>query len=443
MSGLPLIINHVSQLNDRLKPRLYGLLSNLHTDDFVLFEDNSKEDYDINQMNRLVTDNMRVIVTTDKKDYSHIERKDLFVHVFCDDYSDKEYQKYDYVDKEEYSLSILNKAVMLNDFFELPREHIPFYLHYLESDLSTRIDCLIENEKNDSMKNLNRFLSLPQSVKDEVMIEDIQSYSTVFKESILAEAEESLITNKHQLLPTKTTMHLLISIILADKSHLPIILEGDPGVGKTAAAENYMIMSRMIYERIDFSNNSSIDNLFGCYTLVNGQFQFKCGSITNLLLHDSGGRRKALLLDEVNLAPSDVLEVLLSLIHAYRHHEPFRIPGYDSIELPEDMLICCCMNPASMSANRSSLPRQFYSYCIYHRDLQYSLWELIITAKSILDIVIPSDSNREAINDMIFKQFRYTLESRQKTSIPFSLRDVLKVQQICESGEDLSLIPAL
>ena len=47
------------------------------------------------------------------------------------------------------------------------------------------------------------------------------------------------------------------------------------------------------------------------------------------------------------------------------------------------------------------------------------------------------------MNTMFFNLFRYTLESRQKTSIPFSLRDVLKVQQICSSGEDMSLISAL
>ena len=274
LSGTPLVLNNISQLNDRLLPRLYGLLSNLGNDDFVLFEDTSLT------LDTVIANGMKAIVTSDRKDFNQIERKDIFVHVYCQDYSDMEYSKYEFEDKMKYSLSILKKATLLKPFFIHPEIHAPFYLRYLESELSLRTDYRIEAEKNDAMKEFLQFLSLPIDVKDEMIIEDVMKYNTIFKDSILEKIKNSLVTDKHDLLPTKTTIQLLLSVVLADESHTPIILEGDPGVGKTAAAENYMIQCNMDYERINFSNNSSIDNRFGCYTLVNGEFQFKPGSIT-------------------------------------------------------------------------------------------------------------------------------------------------------------------
>ena len=129
---------------------------------------------------------------------------------------------------------------------------------------------------------------------------------------------------------------------------------------------------------------------------MNGSLQFRDGSITELLRRgDHPDQRIALLLDEVldevNLAPSDVLEVLLTLIRCYVNHDPFQVPGGDLINIPSNMLIICCMNPASMSANRSTLPRQFYKYCIYHRDLKYTLNELFLTARQILSNVMKSE----------------------------------------------------
>ena len=153
------------------------------------------------------------------------------------------------------------------------------------------------------------------------------------------------------------------------------------------------------------------------------------------------------------------------------------------------------MNPASMSANRSTLPRQFYKYCIYHRDLKYTLNELFLTAGQILcaDSKPESKSNTKANSEtksengpetkeeskeelkdkskeeskeelkdkskdelkdkskdesgqntnQILDLFEYSYNSYQKTSIPFSLRDVLKVAQIMNNGNNLSLETAL
>ena len=64
LSGTPLILNNISQLNDRLLPRLYGLLSNLGNDDFVLFEDTSLT------LDTVIANGMKAIVTSDRKDFN-------------------------------------------------------------------------------------------------------------------------------------------------------------------------------------------------------------------------------------------------------------------------------------------------------------------------------------------------------------------------------------
>ena len=433
LGGVPLLLSNINLLNDRLLCRLYGLLFNLSTDEFVLFEDNTRP------CDSIVDDSAIVMVSCDTPDYSRVERKERFLQVFCPPFSPLEVAKYEFQNREQYSLSILRKAERVRACFVNPSVTIPDYLSYLQSDTSARHDLQDEMMKNKEKKSMSDFLYTARDAKvAEVMLETSTSLEGLLSKEILDSVWDSLNV-KNQLLPTKTTIQLLLSVALADRGNMPVILEGDPGVGKTAATENYLLHNGFTYKRINFSNSTTTDTLFGCYTIVDGNPTFKDGSITELLVREPASSKKALLFDEVNLAPSDVLEMLLTLIRCYANHTRFQIPGSREIDLPEKLLIVCCMNPASMSANRSILPRRFYSYCLYHRGLSYSLSELFCTAKSILNTV--SD---EGMDEKVMKLFQYSYESGQKTSIPFSLRDVLKVQQICtDKSSDLSLEAAL
>ena len=179
---------------------------------------------------------------------------------------------------------------------------IPFYLRFLQSDLASRENLIQMGMMNGDLKEVSEFLQ--SSNKDDAMIQDRKSsLSFLFKNDVINDIESSL-QSKNPLLPTKTTIQLLSSIVLADRSHLPLILEGDPGVGKTVSADNYFVKENLVYKRINFSNTITIDSLFGCYTIVGGSLQFRDGSITELLKRgDHSDHRIALLLDEVNLAP--------------------------------------------------------------------------------------------------------------------------------------------
>ncbi|CBK22809.2 uncharacterized protein [Blastocystis hominis] len=434
MSNNSIVLNNINLLNDRLLPRLYSLLFSLDSQEFSLFEDYSQIQTEI------LGKSVNAIVTCEDPDYGRVAKKDQFIQVFCQPYSGLERAKYEFENRDDYPLHILRKSDMLRNEFVNAEKVIPFYFRFLQSDLASRENLIQIGMMNEDLEEVSEFLQ--SSNKDDAMIEDLkQTLSFLFTNDVIDDMESSL-QSKHPLLPTKTTIQLLASIVLANRSHLPLILEGDPGVGKTVSAENYFVKESLVYKRINFSNTITIDSLFGCYTIVNGSLQFRDGSITELLKRgDHSDQRIALLLDEVNLAPSDVLEVLLTLIRCYVNHDPFQVPGGDLINIPSNMLIICCMNPASMSANRSTLPRQFYKYCIYHRDLKFTLNELFVTARQILSNVM--ESEEESTENQILDLFEYSYNSYQKTSIPFSLRDVLKVDQIVNNGNNLSLETAL
>ena len=96
LGGVPLLLSNINLLNDRLLCRLYGLLFNLSTDEFVLFEDNTRP------CDSIVDDSAIVMVSCDTPDYSRVERKERFLQVFCPPFSPLEVAKYEFQNREQY-----------------------------------------------------------------------------------------------------------------------------------------------------------------------------------------------------------------------------------------------------------------------------------------------------------------------------------------------------
>ena len=207
----------------------------------------------------VLSDGMVAIVTSERSDMTHIRRLHSFAQVVCQGYSVKEKQKYNFEALDEYPLHILKKANQLSQFFVKP--HI-FYLMFIQSDKSSREDMLLQMQTKKE-EELVKFLSVNEDSRDLVHLKDMKF---LFKEEILQDIENSM-TSQTQLIPTKTTFQLLASVVLADRCHLPVILEGDPGVGKTVATENYFHVKGLESKRINFSNSITIDSLFGCFTM--------------------------------------------------------------------------------------------------------------------------------------------------------------------------------
>ena len=177
----------------------------------------------------------------------------------------------------------------------------------------------------------------------------------VIKPFVKYENTKSLHKN-FNLTPTATLILQMARMFCSIISGSALLLEGPPGVGKTAVINQLCKILGRPYERINFSGSTTIDQLFGSIIpqSVNGirEFKWRDGKIVKAIKE-----RKWLLLDEVNLASSEILQTLSPLLH--RKINSFTVPGSEE-EIKEelkDIRIFATMNPLKIGGGRSKLPR--------------------------------------------------------------------------------------
>lgn len=107
-------------------------------------------------------------------------------------------------------------------------------------------------------------------------------------------------------------------------------------------------------ERICLSANTTTDQLFGTIipTMVGQRrvFQWQDGKLLAALRLS-----KWVLLDEINLAPAEVLESVAPLLA--RGDKTFRVPGSAEDVPVKNVVIFGTMNPTSVGGGRTRLPR--------------------------------------------------------------------------------------
>jgi len=141
--------------------------------------------------------------------------------------------------------------------------------------------------------------------------------------------------------------------------HKPILLEGSPGVGKTALITALGKICHRPVVRINLSEQTDISDLFGADLPVEGgtggHFEWRDGPLLQAL-KDSAW----ILLDELNLASQSVLEGLNACLdHRGEVFVPelnrtFRIGTGDT-----QNRIFGCQNPVRQGGARKGLPRSF------------------------------------------------------------------------------------
>jgi hypothetical protein len=119
-----------------------------------------------------------------------------------------------------------------------------------------------------------------------------------------------------QLLRLSCTPWLVISmarIIAAATVQGPLLLEGAPGIGKTAVVQEVSRLLGYGCERINLSSNTSLDQLLGSFIprMIDGQrvFAWHDGVMVRAIRE-----HKWLLLDEINLAQPEVLAAIAPLL---------------------------------------------------------------------------------------------------------------------------------
>ena len=171
-------------------------------------------------------------------------------------------------------------------------------------------------------------------------------------------AEEDIWLAMSKFTCTRTLINNLARVFTANFARSALLLEGPPGVGKTAVV---LLAARLLgvqCERINFSSSTTLDQLIGSIipVCIDGKrvFAWQDGKLVQALKEG-----KWILLDEVNLAQPEILNGLAPIFDRQR------LPGANSWQVPftgetislADIRVFATMNPSSIGGGRSKLPR--------------------------------------------------------------------------------------
>ena len=196
------------------------------------------------------------------------------------------------------------------------------------------------------------------------------------------------------VLQTPTTQLNLVKVVRALQMTRPILLEGDPGVGKTALITALASMANRELTRINLSDQTDLMDLYGADVPSEsesiGTFVWRDGPLLQAM--HSGNW---VLLDEMNLATQSVLEGLNSCLD--HRKEVFVAELERTFSCHPEFRIFAAQNPHHQGGGRKGLPASFlnrftvlYVDAFERIDLQQILAEtnplaLSNTTKDVLD----------------------------------------------------------
>ena len=251
------------------------------------------------------------------------------------------------------------------------------------------------------------------------------------------------IRDRFNSVPTRTLLNQIARIFAATSSRNPLLLEGPPGIGKTHVVNQVCSLLNRECERINMSANTSLDQLIGCVIprIINGVrvFQWQEGRLLSAI-----AAKRWILLDELNLASSEVLEGLAPLF--YRSVNSYTVPNTGKTIDLSDVLIFATMNPSTIGGGRNKLPRSISNlFTIVQLD-EYSPEELhVILIGEFLEELKEKKINMDQLED-VFRMHRSIKASVRegklgRTGGPYevNLRDLSKFHNVFHDSIDTQL----
>ncbi|GFE52883.1 ATPase associated with various cellular activities AAA family protein [Babesia ovis] len=171
-------------------------------------------------------------------------------------------------------------------------------------------------------------------------------------------------------LGSKNSLCMIGKILRALKVDRPILLEGEPGVGKSASISALATLNGTKLIRVNLSEHTDIMDLFGSDmpSASDGALKFVWHNGPVL---DAAVNGYWIVLDELNLANQQVLEGLNALLD---HRRETFIPELDRfVKCHEKFRLFASQNPAIHGGGRKHLPKSFLNRFtkIYYPPLDY------------------------------------------------------------------------
>ena len=184
----------------------------------------------------------------------------------------------------------------------------------------------------------------------------------------------------------RTTAKNAIRVCRALQLKKSILLEGYPGVGKTALIQALAAIAGHGFVRINLSEQSDISDLLGA-DLPADEHEGGRDAKDSIIAWRDGPFLRAIkegswvLLDELNLAPQSVLEGLNSILD---HRGEVFIPELGiTVKCPPSFRVFACQNPLQQGGGRKGLPKSFlnrftqvYVDPLMREDLEFILTRL-------------------------------------------------------------------
>lgn len=218
----------------------------------------------------------------------------------------------------------------------------------------------------------------------------------------------------------------------------PILLEGDPGVGKSSLIDALAKSTNNKLIRINLSDQTDLVDLFGSDAPVEGgnfgEFVWKDAPFLHAM--KSG---QWVLLDEMNLASPSLLEALNSV---FDFRMTVYIPELDQeFECHPDFRVFAAQNPQFQGGGRKGLPKSFIN-----RFSNVYIGKLNSTDMKLICEHIYPNVSRETIDNLVEFVFELEKEVNVKkawghTGGPweFNIRDIIKFLNI-ENSSALDLV---
>ena len=207
--------------------------------------------------------------------------------------------------------------------------------------------------------SMNFLSQIDNSSKNLLPIKYEQTQLNLAKEIISKEKSTEKIGKKNFILTPMFIKHLETLIQIVSLSEYAVLLEGPTSCGKTSIVEFLAQCMGQKILRINNNQNTEVEEYLGSYTTdKNGNFYFNEGFLVKAVKEGFW-----IILDEINLAPSEVLEALNRLLDDNR--ELYLPESNTVIKAHKNFRIFAAMNPSETYTGRKDLSEAFKNRFIH------------------------------------------------------------------------------
>ena len=215
----------------------------------------------------------------------------------------------------------------------------------MESELLVRplIDKQILGAQKNSRASLHQTPRLPHNGKRYVL----------FKHYWIAQGAATVEQQAHYIITPFIERNLLNLVRATSTRRFPVLLQGPTSSGKTSMIEYLARISGNKFVRINNHEHTDLQEYLGTYISgPDGRLQYQEGVLVHALREGYW-----VVLDELNLAPTDVLEALNRLLDDNRE---LLIPETQQVVRPhENFMLFATQNPPGVYGGRKNLSRAF------------------------------------------------------------------------------------